>query len=176
MNPGSCEIASLNCDEGYMQQEVDGELKCVNAVNIVCAAGTYLKKGESECTTCPENSYCAGSGDGGFNVSATEDQGIATCTAPLKSPRGATSLNDCGYILRVGDNPADKLYLHADKRTSPSLAVRIPNDVTNNEVWYADMTELTTPDAAKTLNDASNKKFHVMVGDKEYTVHTSILE
>ena len=106
-------------------------------------------------------------------VSATEDQGITgVCSGKLKSPYGSTSEDDCGYVLHFGDGAGDKLYLHATKRTSPSLAVQI-----DGQVWYADMTELNDSDDAKVLyKDYSNKKLHAVVNGQEYTVHTSILE
>lgn len=170
--PDDCEIERLACASGFIQEEINGELRCMTS-NVVCAAGKYLKKGERDCSVCPENSFCAGSGDEGFLVSATEDQGITgVCSGKLKSPYGSTSEDDCGYVLHFGDGAGDKLYLHAKKRTSPSLAVQI-----DGQVWYADMTELNDSDDAKVLyKDYSNKKLHAVVNGQEYTVHTSILE
>lgn len=170
--PDDCKIERLACASGFIQEEINGELRCMTS-NVVCAAGKYLKKGERDCSICPENSFCAGSGDEGFLVSATEDQGITgVCSGKLKSPYGSTSEDDCGYVLHFGDGAGDKLYLHAKKRTSPSLAVQI-----DGQVWYADMTELNDSDDAKVLyKDYSNKKLHAVVNGQEYTVHTSILE
>lgn len=170
--PDDCEIERLACASGFIQEEINGELRCMTS-SVVCAAGKYLKKGERDCSVCPENSFCAGSGDEGFLVSATEDQGITgVCSGKLKSPYGSTSEDDCGYVLHFGDGAGDKLYLHATKRTSPSLAVQI-----DGQVWYADMTELNDSDDAKVLyKDYSNKKLHAVVNGQEYTVHTSILE
>ena len=170
--PDDCKIAELACAPGFIQEEIDGELHCVTST-VVCEAGKYLEKGKRKCSVCPENSFCAGSGDEGFLVSATEDQGITgVCSGKLKSPYGSTSEDDCGYVLHFGNGAGDKLYLHAKPRTYPSLAVQI-----DGQVWYADMTPLDSSDDAKVLYEGySNKKLHTIVNGQEYTVHTSILE
>ena len=159
-----CEIVRLECDAGYKQEEVNGEKVCVGVDMVRCVAGTYLKKGESNCSVCPEGAYCAGSGEDVFAVSSTEDQGIAYCEDNLKSPQGATSVKDCGYVLRVGE---DRIFLHKDKRTSPSLRVDI-----EGEAWYANTTPIS--EGKKLL--PSGRSFHVQTPTGEYTVHTALCE
>ena len=168
VNADSCDFEKLICDSGFIQEEVDGELRCLTA-NVSCLAGTYLPKGERTCSECPEDSYCAGSGDTAFTVSATQDQGIMTCDAGLKSPRGSYSVDDCGYIVHFGNNPDDKLYLHATQRTHPSLAVDI-----KGQTWFADMTPMD--EGAKNMYETTTKTLHVVVDGTEYTVHTTIFE
>ena len=157
-----CEIARLECYEGYRQEEIDGEKVCVREDMVKCVAGTYLKKGERVCSKCPEDSYCAGSGDDVFAMSTTQDQGIVACEEGLKSPQGASSVKDCGYVLRVGE---DRIYLHKDKRTSPSLRVDIAG-----EAWYANATPVS--EGAKPL--PSGRTFHIKTKTGEYTVHTAL--
>ena len=99
-----------------------------------------------------------------FVVSSTEDQGIAYCEDNLKSPQGATSIKDCGYVLRIGE---DRIFLHKDKRTNPSLRVDI-----KGEAWYAN----TTPISAGAQPLQSGKTFHIQTPSGEYTVHTKLCE
>lgn len=160
----ACEIVQLICDSGYRQEEVNGEKLCVSADVVECEAGTYLPKREHVCRLCPEDSYCEGSGEEKFIVSNTEDQGIVSCQDGLRSPQGATSKMDCGRVLHIGD---DVVYLHRNKRTSPSLRVDI-----DGETWYANTKP--TSEGVKTLS--SGKSFHVKTKTGEYTVYSALCE
>jgi len=73
---------------------------------------------------------------GGDNMVEYSPDGSIDCNtatdgnAPY-SPIGSDDVSDCGYVMHFGENR--KLYLHSTKRTSPSLAVQIKNNI-----FYAD--------------------------------------
>lgn len=155
----ACQITNVNCDEDYEQKTIEGELWCVITVKT-CEPGKYLPEGAKECVVCPENSYCSG---GKYKIAREYDQGIEQCESELKSPAGASSINDCGHILRI--EPDTKLYLHADKRTSPTLVVSI-----SGVKWYADITSVEEF-GIKTISANTTDIWHVNIDGKEYTVH-----
>ncbi|MBR0212815.1 MAG: hypothetical protein IJQ55_04380, partial [Alphaproteobacteria bacterium] len=59
------------------------------------------------------------------------------------------------------------IFLHKDKRTSPSLRVDI-----EGEAWYANTTPIS--EGKKLL--PSGRSFHVQTPTGEYTVHTALCE
>ncbi len=68
----------------------------------------------SGCKVCPPNTYKDISG----NVPCT------SCPSTTFSKTGATSINDCGHVMHVGD----KIYfLGSQKLTTPALHVRMPD-------------------------------------------------
>ena len=83
--------------------------------SYTCTPGYYLPANVDECTACPNGSFCLG---GTFTFNETTDQGIYH------------------HVLHVGD---DIVYLRSDKLTTPSLHVKIGNDI-----FYANMTETQT--------------------------------
>ena len=98
-----------------------------------CSSGYYLPAGTDECIICPQNSYCSG---GVFFFNETENQGINTCASGLFSPSGSSSDSQCGHKLHVGN---DVVYLRSVKKTTPSLHVKIGNDI-----YYGNMTMIRT--------------------------------
>ena len=161
----SCEVTGLVCDsDNYEPQKVDGMWRCVE-VKKECPAGQYLPKESRECAVCPEDHYCPG---GSYRPMSNDVQGVEPCKDDLRSPKGTSSVKDCGKILRIG---GDALYLHSDKRSSPSLVIKD----SNGKIWYANATPVST-DGAKAISEDSTKQLHIKMGDVEYTIHTSIIK
>lgn len=156
----ACDIVGLECDGGYESQSVDGHLECVSN-RVHCAAGTYLPAGQTACETCLADHYCP---VGDYEPGGAVDQGITVCPDGLKSPAGTSAVQDCGRILRIGEN--DRLYLHADKRTHPSLAVKV-----DGKMWYANLTPIS--EGARPISEGTTKTMHVVIDGVEYTVHTA---
>ena len=129
-----------------------------------CAAGQYLPQGSDACATCLADSYCAG---GTFNVSNSAAQGIQACGSGLKSQAGSRTANDCGHILHIGNN---NLYLHADRRTTPSLIVDI-----NGTQFYADTTPVSQ--GVKPISSETGAQtLRIQYSGNEYTVHSAIYQ
>ena len=159
----ACAITGVNCDAGYEAHQIAGNWSCVES-SVVCQAGQYLPKNSRDCAVCPNDSYCPGNDtENGYDIFAEADQGIIECSGGLKSPMGASSEKDCGKILHVN---GDVVYLHKDKR-GPSLVVDI-----SGTTWYADATPVV--DGEKKMSADSDKELHIMIGNTEYTVHTSL--
>ena len=114
-----------------------------------CPAGTYWSTETEECVICPANHYCGGNTD------------PIECDSPLQSPPGAKLVGDCGIVLHIGD---EKLYLYADKQTSPSLVVEI-----DGRKWYGNTTPISQ--GAKPMSGDTTKTLHIKFGGAEYTVH-----
>ena len=111
-----------------------------------CSSGYYLPANVDECTICPANSYCVG---GTYSFNETTDQGIQSCVNGF-SPSGSAVCYP--HILHVGDS---NVYLHSTKQTTPSLNIKIGNDV-----FYANMiTERTK------MNKDSSHYLHVKTAD-----------
>lgn len=66
---------------------------------VQCSAGSYLKAGDTSCTTCSGNTYCEG---GTFTPSETEDQGIATCPTGYEANSGHTACTPVAVICEAG--------------------------------------------------------------------------
>jgi len=159
----ACDIVALNCADGYESKTVDGELQCVSN-KVHCEPGEYLPAGSESPAVCPADYYCTG---GDYDVNPNADSGATKCAPGLKSPVGAKLLADCGHILRIG---GDRLYLHSDKNTHPSLVVQI-----DGQPWYADMTPVSA--GKKTIStDAGSKTMHMTVDGVDYTVHGRYVE
>jgi hypothetical protein len=166
----SCEFRELKCESGYKAKYEDGVWTCeVNTVK--CEPGTYLPAGEKECVVCPEDSYCAGSGEDSFTFKEVDpegkdnDQGIFKCDDGLKAPEGSTSYKDCGILMRID---GDALYLRAERVMNGNPAF-VTQDSKGND-WYATMTPVS--EGKKKVSKGSDKELHVKVGNVEYTVHT----
>ena len=167
-NSQDCDIISLNCDTGYRQDTVAGDLQCVRA-KLTCDAGTYMPGNSETCVPCPGDSYCSG---GEYDILVADAQGISACASGLFAPVGARSENDCGRILHVGDNI---LYLHKDKRTEHSLVVNV-----EGVNYYADATPISegikTMDGRDATEQDVGKVLRINIDGAEYSVHDTIYE
>ena len=118
-----------------------------------CSAGYYLPANVDECTLCPADNICSG---GTYTFNETIDQGIVACTAP--TPYAPTGSAVCyPHILHVDDG---LVYLRSTKLTSPSLHIRIEDDV-----FYANMTTIPTR-----MNKDSVRYFHSQWDDNHYYI------
>lgn len=167
----SCVVKELKCESGYKANE---DNTVCEEDNVICEAGTYLPENKKECVECPGDAFCAG-GRAYFDDRNAADQGISECPEGLKAPKGAKSVADCGKLLRVD---GDALYLYADEDGSRKKEGKPRFVVTEGDKnWYADMTPVSEGGPRKVSQDEGvEKELHVMVGDVEYTVHTTILE
>ena len=111
-----------------------------------CNAGYYLPADETECAECPSGSYCVG---GTYTFNETTDQGIVACEGTF-APTGSAVCYP--HILHVGDS---NVYLRSTKLTTPSLNLRIGNDI-----FYANMTTVRTK-----MNKDSSHYLHVKTAD-----------
>ena len=112
-----------------------------------CAAGQYLPANAITCTNCPSGSACVG---GTYTFNETTDQGIQSCANGTFAPSGSAVCYP--HILHVGDS---NVYLKSTKQTTPSLNLRIGNDI-----FYANMiTERTR------MNKDSSHYLHVKTAD-----------
>jgi hypothetical protein len=166
-----CSVDHLICNEGFEQKTVDGSLQCV-ALSKECAAGTYLAVGASECSVCPEGSYCPGMT---YTLNDyTELNGITSCPSGLSSPVGSRHEDDCGRILHVGEGEKDIIHMHKhkqDKRTEHSLAVKV-----DNVTYYADTTPVVDGVDPTPINPYTDKTMRVKIDGVEYYVHERIYE
>ena len=119
-----------------------------------CTPGYYLPADTEGCVQCPADNYCGG---GTYTFNANEAQGIDPCDTGLFAPAGSGYATQCGHILHIGDNI---VYLRSSKKTTPSLHVKIGNDV-----FYGNMT--TTPTY---MSDGVEHYFHAKWGDNDYYV------
>lgn len=112
-----------------------------------CGAGYYLPAGVDACTLCTVNNICAG---GTYSFNETISQGIQSCASGTFAPTGSTVCYP--HILHVGN---DNIYLKSTKQTTPSLNIRIGNDI-----FYANMTTTRTR-----MNKDSTHYFHAKTAD-----------
>ena len=113
------------------------ELIAIFTPNVhTCTPGYYLPANIDVCTICPQNSFCSG---GTFTFNETLDQGIFP------------------HILHVGN---DIIYLKSEKQTTPSLNIKIGNDV-----FYAHMTQNQTY-----MNNASEHYLKIQYDNNLYYV------
>ena len=112
-----------------------------------CNAGYFLPANVDECTICPTNSICSG---GTYSFNETTDQGIVACSSGTFSPTGSAVCYP--HILHVGDS---NVYLKSTKQTTPSLNIKIGNDV-----FYANMTTTRTR-----MSKDSSHYLHIKTAD-----------
>ena len=94
-----------------------------------CAGGSYVATANSACTSVGAG-YYKGEHYVNYGSTSTRNQ----CAAPMTTIGygvGANEAGDCGRILHAGEN---KIYLRSEKRTEPSLNIRV-DDVT----YYGNM-------------------------------------
>jgi len=157
----ACDTKTMTCNTGYVLDQTG--TSCVVA-KIKCEPGKYLPAHTNECVICTEDHYCPGTES--INVFQDYDQGINPCTdantGGLRSPAGSQMAADCGVILHVD---GAKLYLHADKVTTPSFVTEV-----GGKKWYGNMTMVTST-CEKTISPDTTKTWHVDRDGDEYTVH-----
>lgn len=130
-----------------------------------CAPGQYLPENSDACVKCLADSYCSG---GAIRIEglADRDYGIVRCANGLHAQAGSRTADDCGRILHIGDS---NLYLHKDKRTTPSLIVEI-----DGTKFYADTTPISQGE--KPVSAGAQKTLRINYKGTEYTVHSAIYE
>ena len=126
----------------------------------VCATGYYLPADAIDCVVCPENSYCSG---GTYTFNETVTQGIESCPNNWYSPSGMSSVAQCGRILHVGD---DVVYLRNVKKTTPSLNIKVGNDI-----FYGNM---TTNDVV--MHNGATHRLKIRFNDTTYSVYDDTVE
>jgi len=120
-----------------------------------CSTGYYLPANMISCVICPVNSYCGG---GAYTFDETEDQGIVPCPNSLYSPMGSSSVAQCGRILHIGE---DVVYLRSVKKTTPSLNIKIGDDI-----FYGNMTTSDT-----VMHNGATNKLKIRFNDIIYSVY-----
>ena len=125
-----------------------------------CDAGEYFAAHDYKCSICPENNYCSG---GTYPYSETITSGATQCPNNLYSPIGSSSIDQCGRILHIGE---DMLYLRSVKQTTPSLNVKIGNDI-----FYGNMTINDVP-----MNTNTERKLKLRFNDITYSVYDDTVE
>ena len=116
-------------------------------IQYTCSSGYYLPADETECAQCPSGNACVG---GTYSFNETTDQGIVACSSGTFAPSGSAVCYP--HILHVGDS---NVYLKSTKQTTPSLNIRI-----GNNVFYANMTTVRTR-----MNKDSSHYLHVKTAD-----------
>ena len=91
-------------------------------------------------------------------MNETVPQGITACVAGLYAPAGMWESAQCGRILHIGENV---VYLRSVKKTTPSLNVKIGNDI-----FYGNM---TTTDVS--MNADTTHKLKLNYGGLTYSVY-----
>lgn len=125
-----------------------------------CAPGYYMPANTDSCVICPANGYCGG---GTYTFNETTDQGITSCPNNWYSPTGMSSVAQCGRILHVGD---DVVYLRNVKKTTPSLNVKVGNDI-----FYGNM---TTNDVV--MHNGATHRLRIRINDTTYSVYDDTVD
>ncbi len=117
-----------------------------------CTTGYYLPANVDECTICPKNNYCVG---GTYTFNETLTQGIEQCENGYFAPTGSAVCYP--HILHIDNN---NVYLKSDKTTTPSLNIKIGDDI-----FYANMTTIPT-----TINNTTEQYLKIKNGNTVYYV------
>ncbi len=133
----------------------------INAIAIYenlpsyCAPGYYLPENTTECVICDENYYCVGG----------ENAVMSPCPDGLVSPVGTTVADNCGKIMRVGE---DMLYLTQTQQTHPALAVKM-----DGKIYYAKTTPISM--GVKPMNINTTHSLRTMIDGVEYSIHDNTI-
>ncbi len=121
----------LDCPEHYTDRAPENTApQSVNECQIKCDGGTWLAAANA--------AQCTNVGAGFWSALSYTNYGSAgernQCPGNLSTVghgTGADSAGDCGRVLHVGNY---SIWLHSEKRTSPSLSVKY-----DNNILYGDM-------------------------------------
>ena len=149
----TCPAGTTQFITGY-EDYWDGHVSCVNE-NLVCSASEYLPAHWYQCEQCPKNNYCTG---GTYPYSETVSNGANQCPNSWYAPKGMSSVAQCGRILHVGDNV---VYLRSAKKTTPSLHVKVGNDM-----FYGNATTLDIP-----MHTGTERKLKVRYNNTTYSIY-----
>ena len=133
----------------------------INAIAIYenipsyCDPGYYLPENTNECVICDENHYCVGG----------ENAIMEPCPDGLVSPRGTSVADNCGKIMRVGE---DMIYLTQTQQTTPALAVKM-----DGKIYYAKTTPISS--GAKPMNINTTHSLRTMIDGVEYSIHDNTI-
>jgi hypothetical protein len=129
----------------------------VTSCKVTCSGGTYVATSGGACGNVGAGYYAPS-----HVVSQTvADTNRGTCPTGLTTigyGTGADESGDCGRILHVGEN---HLYLRSDKKTTPSLNVKI-----GDTVFYGNMAT-----SNKNMSNGVNKSLKMKYGNTTYSVH-----
>lgn len=121
-----------------------------------CDPGYYIPENATKCVICVENHYCIGG----------ENATMQPCSEGLVSPVGTVSADNCGKIMRVGE---DMLYLTQTQQTTPALAVRI-----DGKIYYAKIEPLT--EDKNQMNNTTNTSLRTKIDGVEYYIHDNTIQ
>ena len=149
--PITCENATyLNnnecvpCPPGY-NADVETGKTSISECKIHCDGGSYIANAN--------DATCTNAGVGYWISENTVNYGYTN--SPSQCPNGLTTIgygagadeaNDCGHVLRIGNNV---IYLRKNKKTPHTLNLRI-----NDEIFYANM-------SLQTMNMHDNNPLHL---------------
>ena len=142
---------------GTSDTDHDSASKC----KLICPGGSYVSAANStECTKVGTGYWAAESitAQGSAGTRNACPVGLTTVGYGL----GADEAGDCGRILHVG---SDKLYLRSDKKTTPSLNVKI-----NGTTFYGNM----SPNALS-MTSGTSKSLRIKNGDTTYSVYDDMV-
>ena len=142
----TCPAGTTEFDTGY-KTIWGGKVSCYESTPQTCAAGEYLPRYYDSCAICPSGSACSG---GTYSFNETTNQGIVACASGTFAPTESAVCYP--HILHVGDS---NVYLKSTKQTTPSLNIKIGNDV-----FYANMTTERTR-----MSKDSSHYLHVKTAD-----------
>ncbi len=117
-----------------------------------CNPGYYLPANIDECRKCLNDHYCPG---GNLTFNEITPQGIEQCANNTFAPTGSAVCYP--HILHVGN---DNIYLKQTKQTTPSLNIRVGNDI-----FYANMTTIET-----VMNKDSVQHLKIKYNNTDYYV------
>ena len=148
--PNGCVIANIGITSGQVVLEPTWSVN-----TYVCQPGYYLPADGEACVRCPNNNYCTG---GAWTFNTQNAQGITECPNSWYAPTGMSELGSCGRILHVGNNV---IYLRSEKKTFPSLNVKIGDDI-----FYANMTV-----ADINMNEETDRKLKIGYENATFSVY-----
>ena len=148
------ESVSNACSSNFVHELV----AIFEPIIYTCAPGYYLPAGNNwiddieGCRICTQNNKCVG---GTFTFNEITPQGIEQCANNTFAPTGSAVCYP--HILHVGN---DNIYLKQTKQTTPSLNIRVGNDI-----FYANMTTTRT-----VMTAGSSHYFKTIYNNTEYYI------